>query len=142
MTEGKPARTDNRGQWTIKHADVGPEFQTLVRMAAERQGMTVGAFVVETLQERAHAVLKGDGEGTPRGTPPARLEDVAADLTARVGEMFGTLAQQQAERLAQLERLGAIEQTVAAVTAGTPAGTPQARRPWLARVIEGWRRRP
>src|SRR4051812_18848102 len=76
-SEGKPARTDNRGQWTIKHADVGPEFQTLVRMAAERQGMTVGGFVVEILRERATALLKGDGEGTPqRGTPPARIEDV------------------------------------------------------------------
>jgi hypothetical protein len=32
----QPKRTDSRGQWTIKHADVGPEFQQLVRVAAER----------------------------------------------------------------------------------------------------------
>ena len=103
MTD-KPKRTDTRGQWTIKHADVGPEFQNLVRMAAERQGMTVGAFTVETLRERAQAILKGDGEGTPQRTPPARLEDVADALTTRMGEMFATLARQQDDRLAALER--------------------------------------
>jgi|tagenome__1003787_1003787.scaffolds.fasta_scaffold20586274_2 hypothetical protein len=104
MSEGKPARTDNRGQWTIKHADLGPEFQNLVRMAAERQGQTVGAFVVETLRERATTLLKSDSEGTPRGTPPARLEDVAASLTTRMDEMFGTLAERQAASLARFER--------------------------------------
>jgi uncharacterized protein (DUF1778 family) len=115
-------RTDNRGQWTIKHADVGPEFQNLVRMAAERQGMTLGAFVVETLRERATAILKGQ-EGTPQRTPPARLEDVADVLAEAVkkavadelrrehdasaerqAQALATLHQEQAEALSRLER--------------------------------------
>ena len=33
-----PKRTDSRGQWTIKHADIGPEFQMLVRMAPSDRG--------------------------------------------------------------------------------------------------------
>lgn len=96
-------RVDNRGQWTIKHADIGPEFQNLVRMAADRQGMTVGAFVVETLRERATGIIKGE-EGTPHGTPPARLEDVADVLSARLTEVVDRLRQEQTEIISRLER--------------------------------------
>ena len=99
----RPKRTDNRGQWTLKHADIGPEFQNLVRMAAERQGMTVGAFVVETLREAATAIVKGEA-GTPRGTPPAKLEDVADALAARFTEHVGRLAEEQREALGRFER--------------------------------------
>ena len=92
----KPKRTDSRGQWTIKHADVGPEFQQLVRVAAERQGMTVGAFVVETLRERAQTIIKGN-EGTPPRTPPARLEDVADSLLAAVEQRLTAMEERMAE---------------------------------------------
>ena len=70
-------RTDNRGRWTLKHADLGPEFMALVKKASARQGQTAGSYVVETLRERSQAILKGD-------EPPARLEDVADVLTARL----------------------------------------------------------
>lgn len=101
-------RVDNRGQWTIKHADLGPEFQTRVRKAAERQGMTVGAFVVETLRERATAILKKEGEdGTPQSTPPARLEDVADVLSQRLEQAMAAaaerLAREQAHAFAKIE---------------------------------------
>jgi hypothetical protein len=70
--------------------------------------MTVGAFVVETLRERATAILKGEGDGTPRGTPPARLEDVADAVKKLVDELRQEHAQtmdavrQQGEALAAL----------------------------------------
>ena len=99
------ARTDNRGQWTIKHAGLDAEFQTLVRKAAERQGMTVGAFVVETLRTSAQAVLKGsDGASTPPRTP-ARLEDVADALTERFAALLAQQEQRLEERLTRLETL-------------------------------------
>jgi hypothetical protein len=94
-----------RAQWTIKSKRIDPELQNACRMAAERQGMAMGDWCVETLRAGAVAVLKGgEDEGTPASTPPARLEDVAAELTAKVGEMFGTLAEQQAAALAKFER--------------------------------------
>jgi hypothetical protein len=99
----QPKRTDSRGQWTIKHADVGPEFQQLVRVAAERQGQTVGSFVVETLRERAQAVIKGTPEGTPARTPPARLEDVADALLAAVDKRMADMEQRLAEKLVSRE---------------------------------------
>jgi hypothetical protein len=99
----KAKRADSRGQWTIKHTDVGPEFQTLVRMAAERQGQTVGSFVVETLRERAQAIMKGSEEGTPQRTPPARLEDVADALLAAVDKRMADMEERLAERLVPRE---------------------------------------
>lgn len=100
------AEKADRGQWTIKSRRVDAELQNACRMAAERQGMSLGDWCAESLLAAAHAILKADGGGTPGSTPPARIEDVAADLTARMGEMFGTLAQQQTERLARIERAG------------------------------------
>jgi hypothetical protein len=92
-----------RAQWTIKSKRIDPELQNACRMAAERQGMAMGDWCVETLRAGAVAVLKGDDGGTPAGTPPARLEDVAAELTAKVDQMFGTLAERQAETLARFQ---------------------------------------
>jgi hypothetical protein len=111
-------RTDSRGQWTIKHVDVGPEFQQLVRVAAERQGQTVGSFVVETLRERAQAVIKGTPEGTPARTPPARLEDVADALLAAVDKRMADMEERLAERLVPREVPQAPEQVP---HAGVPA---------------------
>jgi uncharacterized protein (DUF1778 family) len=102
MTE-QPKRTDNRGQWTIKHTDVGPEFQQLVRVAAERQGQTVGSFVVETLRERAQTIIKGTPEGTPLRTAPARIEDVADALLAAVDKRMASMEERLAERLVPRE---------------------------------------
>ena len=97
------AEKADRGQWTIKSRRVDTELENVCRMAAERQGMSLGDWCAESLLAAAHAILKADGGGTPGSTPPARLEDVAADLTARVGEMFGTLAERQAAALARFE---------------------------------------
>jgi hypothetical protein len=120
-------RTDSRGQWTIKHADVGPEFQQLVRVAAERQGQTVGSFVVETLRERAQAVIKGTPEGTPQRTPPARLEDVADALLAAVDRRMADMEQRLAERLVPREVSQAVEDVPHAGVPG-PADDREARR--------------
>jgi len=99
----QPKRTDSRGQWTIKHTDVGPEFQQLVRVAAERQGQTVGSFVVETLRSRAQAFIKGTPESTPLRTAPARIEDVADALLAAVDKHMADMEERLAERLVPRE---------------------------------------
>jgi hypothetical protein len=91
-------RTDNRGRWTIKHADLGPEFMALVKKAAERQGQTVGSFVLDTLRERAHQILKGDEAPAHL---PARLE------TTELAELVRGMAQigrEQAVRLDAIRR--------------------------------------
>jgi hypothetical protein len=98
-----PKRVDTRIQWTLK----GPfdaEFMALVKKASERQGQTIVAFGADTLRERSQAILKGDDNGTPRNTPPARLEDVAGTLADMITNMTSTLTQTQEERLAQIER--------------------------------------
>ena len=84
-------RTDNRGRWTLKHADLGPEFMALVKKAALRQGQTVGSFVLDTLRERSQAILKDDE--APAHPPPARLEDVADVLSARLALAVERLVQ-------------------------------------------------
>jgi hypothetical protein len=94
-----PKRIDTRGRWTIKHADLGPELQALIKKAAERQGQTAGSFVVETLRERAHQILKSE-DGLPAHPPPAKLEDVTTELA----ELVRGMAQTQEQRLAQIER--------------------------------------
>jgi DNA anti-recombination protein RmuC len=95
-----PKRPDDRVQWTLKAREFDAEFMNLVRMAAARQGQTITAFVADTLRERAQQIMKGDDGGTPRNTPPARLEDVAGTLA----EMITTMAETQEQRLAQIEQ--------------------------------------
>jgi uncharacterized protein (DUF1778 family) len=53
----------------------------LVKKAALRQGQTVGSFVLDTLRERSQAILKDEAPAHPS---PARLEDVADVLSARL----------------------------------------------------------
>lgn len=100
-----PLKQDNRLQLNIKHAGITPEFLALVRKAAERQGQTLAEFVIDTLRDRAQAVIKGaTGEGS-EVTPtrlPVRLEDIAAGVTA-IAERFDATARELAERLAKLE---------------------------------------
>jgi uncharacterized protein (DUF1778 family) len=131
-----PKRTDGRGQWTIKHTDVGPEFQQLVRVAAERQGQTVGSFVVETLRERAQAIIKGTPEGTPLRTAPARLEDVADALLAAVDKRMADMEERLAERLVPREVPRSVEEVP---HAGVPASVDdrEARRLRVA-LRRGW----
>jgi hypothetical protein len=69
-------------QWTIKSKRFDKELVTGCRLAAEKQGMAMGDWCVETLRERAQAILKGDE--APAHPPPARLEDVADVLSARL----------------------------------------------------------
>ena len=94
-----PMRTDNRGRWTIKHADLGPEFMALVKKAALRQGQTVGSFVLDTLRERSQAILKDEA---PTHPPPARIATI--ELAEMITSMTATLTQTQEQRLAQLSR--------------------------------------
>jgi hypothetical protein len=88
-------RTDNRGRWTLKHADLGPDFMALVKKAVLRQGQTVGSFVLDTLRERSQAILKDEA---PTHPPPARIE------TTELAELVRGMAQTQEQRLAQIGR--------------------------------------
>jgi hypothetical protein len=91
----------------------------LVRMAAERQGQTIVAFVADTLRDRAQAILKGDDGDTPRNTPPARLEDVS-------GTLAELLAMAKEERQAQAERISRLEQAQQPPAEATPhSGVPE-----------------
>ena len=68
-------------QWTIKSKRFDKELVTGCRLAAERQGMAMGDWCVETLRERSQAILRDEAPAHP---PPARLEDVADVLSARL----------------------------------------------------------
>ena len=69
-------------QWTIKSRRFDKELVTGCRLAAERQGMAMGDWCVEALREAARVTLTGPGAASP----PARLEDVADVLSARLAE--------------------------------------------------------
>ena len=68
-----------RNQWTVKSKRIDQELVTGCRLAAERQGMAMSDWCVETLREAARVTLTGPGAASP----PARLEDVADVLSAR-----------------------------------------------------------
>ena len=84
-------------QWTLKSKRFDKELVAGCRLAAERQGMAMGDWCVETLRERSQAILKGD---EAPAHPPARLEDVAGTLAELVKGMTAT----QEQRLAQIGR--------------------------------------
>ena len=69
-----------RHQWTIKSKRFDQELVTGCRLAAERQGMAMGDWCVETLREAARLTLSGPGAASL----PAKLEDVADVLSARL----------------------------------------------------------
>jgi hypothetical protein len=94
-----------RNQWTIKSKRIDQELVNGCRMAAERQGMAMGDWCIEILREGVRNTLTGSGDERPtNAAPPARLEDVADALTARMAEAFTTLAQQQNERMEAMEQ--------------------------------------
>jgi hypothetical protein len=68
-------------QWTIKSRRFDKELVAGCRLAAERQGMAMGDWCVDTLRERSQQILKDEAPAHP---PPARLEDVADVLSARL----------------------------------------------------------
>jgi hypothetical protein len=85
VTPPRTPRRDNRQQWTLKHATLTPELRALVSRAASQQGMPVGQWVAHVLNDRAQAVLRGDGEphaGVP-AVPPQRIDA----LEQRVAEL-------------------------------------------------------
>ena len=89
---------------------IGGEQEARAWLAAEKQGMAMGDWCVETLRERSQAILKGDQ--APAHPPPARLADVADVLSARLSE--------------------AVERLV------PPPGVP-AREAWRLRMALRWR---
>src|SRR5687767_7201844 len=92
-----------RNQWTIKSKRIDQELMNGCKMAADRQGMAMGDWCVEVLREGVRKTLTSSADDGQKTPPPARLEDVADVLTARMAEAFGTLAQQQSERLEAAE---------------------------------------
>jgi hypothetical protein len=93
----------------------------------------VGSFVVETLRERAQAVIKGTPEGTPLRTAPARIEDVADALLAAVDKHMASME----ERLARAAGgdAAAAGVTLPANTCFPHPGRQPAREPAKARLF-------
>ena len=69
-----------RNQWTIKSKRIDQELMNGCKMAADRQGMAMGDWCVETLREASRVTLTGPGAASL----PAQLEDVADVLSARL----------------------------------------------------------
>lgn len=102
-----------RGQMAIKSQRLDADWQALVRKAAQRQGLGVGDFIVESCRMEALRVLKGEAEGSPAARPPATLESVGDALAELMTRRMGELEDRVAGRLDKLE-------------ASIPAGIPQA----------------
>ena len=100
--------------------------------------MTVGAFMLETLRERATGTLKGEDGGIP----PTRPGEVADVLGARLAEVVEQIEWRQAEALARLELRRSDELAAALAAERTEkAELTQVRKPVLVRLIEALRRR-
>jgi hypothetical protein len=94
-----------RNQWTIKSKRIDQELLTGCKMAADRQGMAMGDWCVEVLREGVRKTLTNSGDDSPKASPPARLEDVAATILSafeqhrmavdqRIGELSERLVHQ------------------------------------------------
>jgi hypothetical protein len=105
---------DGRGQVTVKGREITDEWERLVKAAAQRNGQSVAAFVATFTTEAAQLILKG--ESAVPAAVPARLEDVADALSARLAEatqkIAADLRQEQAQAFEALEQR-ALEQTAA-----------------------------
>jgi uncharacterized protein (DUF1778 family) len=89
--------SDGRGQVTIKGREVTDEWETLIRTAASRSGLTAADFIVSYTTAAAQSVLKG-ASAVPAAVP-ARLEDVADRLAAQMQEQLALQAAEQETRL-------------------------------------------
>ena len=94
-----------RNQWTIKSKRIDQELMNGCKMAADRQGMAMGDWCVEVLREGVRKTLTNSGDDSPKASPPARLEDVAATILSafeqhrvavdqRIGELSERLVHQ------------------------------------------------
>ncbi len=130
-------RTDNRGRWTLKHADLGPDFMALVKKAALRQGQTVGSFVLDTHEQEQHSAAEPDH---------AHLADLLAahERAARAeGELAGlreALARADVTLAAERSRGEGECTALRAQVAVLQAALADARKGWLERLIEAVRK--
>ena len=88
----------NQGQITLKGVQITDEWEQRVRTAAARNGQGFTAFVAETTNAAAVAILKG--EAAMPAALPVRLEDLATGFA----EQVAALAERQDARLERIER--------------------------------------
>lgn len=90
------------GQVSYEYTSIDPAFMNLVEEAAAKLGMEVGSFVVETLRERATAVLN---EAAPAETGhPSWATDETADLERESMEATNRMLREHAAILASLRK--------------------------------------
>jgi hypothetical protein len=86
-----------RNQWTIKSKRIDQELLTGCKMAADRQGMAMGDWCVEILRDGVRKTLTNSGDDSPKASPPARLEDVAATILSAFEQHRGAVDQRIGE---------------------------------------------
>ena len=91
----------NRWQVTIKSATVDAEWESVVKKAAGRSGLSFADFIVHHSREAAQSVLKN--EPVPTAAVPIRIEDLHNQITA-TSERVAALAAEQAARDAELRQ--------------------------------------
>src|SRR4051812_19616377 len=95
--------------WSVR--GVGPEVQAAARMAAERAGMTLGAWVSRALHETAARELTGKAVGPVLERSVEQLAEQIAEANRRAEEGHAELA----GRLEALERAQAVPRGVLAL---------------------------
>jgi len=94
--------TTSWGKVSYDYTSIDPAFMDLLKDAAARLGMEVGAFVVETLRERATAVLNASDPG-PQSEIPT-WEAAMADEAQKAEEAADRALQEHAAILESLRQ--------------------------------------
>ena len=89
--------------WSVR--GVGPEVQSAAKMAAERAGMTLGAWVSRALHAAAADQLTGKAVGPVLERSVEQLAEQIAEANRRMAEQATQAAEAQAALLARLEAL-------------------------------------
>jgi hypothetical protein len=117
-----------RNQWTIKSKRIDQELLNGCKMAADRQGMAMGDWCVEILREGVRKTLTNSGDDSPKASPPARLEDVAATILSAF-EQHRVAVDQRIGELSERLVHQPVHQAPAEVhQPGVPADNREARR--------------
>ena len=92
-------RTDR--PWSVR--GVEPEAQSAAKIAAERAGMTIGAWVTRALHERAAQELTGKTVGATLEKTIEQLAEQVAEANHRMAEQATQAAEAQQALTARLD---------------------------------------
>lgn len=115
----KPAKSQTKVKWTVETEN---ETRSLVAKAAKKAGEKLFVWVDAKLREAATAEI------TNKPQPPARPEDMVADIVQQVAAKFQS--QQEANLKAQTALIEKQGQQIAALTE-TLSKQPKTAREWI-----------